>query len=248
MPMLEREAVRLCYAEVGAGVPLLVLPGGGLNATMAGLDSSHPFNPMREFSDGFRCVSLDMRNANGGESQGPVEVDRPWDSHADDQLALMDHLGIDRFLVLGFCIGGPLIWNLLRRAPERIIVAVMVQPSGFRATDPDLFYRNNMAGWGPGLCARRPDVGMAEVEAFLTRMYRTDADFVFTVSRDFARGCRTPILVLPDDIPAHPYEVAMEVAMLAPNGQASMYPWKHPRERIPMAVRHIRTFLDAHRG
>ncbi len=247
MPMLERGDVRLRYAEAGQGAPLLVLPGGGLNATMAGLATSHPFNPMTAFSDAFRCISLDMRNANGGESHGPVEADRPWDSHADDQLALMDHLGIDRFLVLGFCIGGPLIWNLLRRAPDRIIAAVMVQPSGFRPTEPDLFYRNNMAGWGPALCARRPDLTMAQVDAFLTRMYRTDADFVFTVSRDFARTCPTPLLVLPDDIPVHPYEVAMEAAMLAPNGQASMYPWKHPKERIPMAVRHIRAFLEANR-
>jgi hypothetical protein len=36
-----------------------------------------------------------------------VEVDRPWDSFADDQLGLMDHFGIDKFMVLGFCIGGP---------------------------------------------------------------------------------------------------------------------------------------------
>ncbi len=244
MPVLERGAVRLNYAEAGQGAPLLVLPGGGLNATMAGL-ATHPFNPMTEFPNAFRCISLDMRNANGGGSHGPIEPDRPWDCHADDQLALMDHLGIDRFLVLGFCIGGPLIWNLLRRAPDRIIAAVMVQPSGFRPTEPDLFYRNNMAGWGPTLCARRPDIAMTEVDAFLTRMYRTDADFVFTVPRDFARACQTPLLVLPDDIPVHPYEVAMEAAMLAPNGQASFYPWKHPKERIPMAVRHIRAFLKA---
>ena len=37
----------------------------------------------------------------------------------------------------------------------------------------------------------------------------------------------------------------MEVAMLAPNAQVSMYPWKDPVERIPMAVRHIRSFLQA---
>ena len=88
---------------------------------------------------------------------------------------------------------------------------------------------------------------MAMVEAFLTKMYRTDADFVFTVTRDFVRSCQTPILVLPDDIPAHPYAVAMEAAMLAPNAEVSIYPWKEPKERIPLAVRHIRSFLRAHR-
>ena len=120
---------------------------------------------------------------------------------------------------MGFCIGGPFIWNLLRRAPERIVAAVLAQPSGFRPELPDLFYNNNITGWGPALCVRRPEITMAMVDAFLNRMYRTDADFVFTVTRDFVRACPTPILVLPDDVPAHPYAVAMETARLAPNAE-----------------------------
>ena len=179
-------------------------------------------------------------------ADGPLEVDRPWDSHTDDHLGLMDHLGIDRFMVMGFCIGGPFVWNLLRRAPDRVVAAVLAQPSGFSPETPDLFYQNNMKGWGPTLVARRPDITMAMVDAFLTKMYRND-DFVFTVTRDFVRACQTPILVLPDDIPPHPYAVAMESAMLAPNSQVSIYPWKEPRERTPLAVRHIRSFLRAHR-
>ena len=79
------------------------------------------------------------------------------------------------------------------------------------------------------------------------RMYRTNPDFVFTVTRDFVRNCQTPILVLPDDIPAHPYAVAMEAAMLAPKAEVSIFPWKEPKERIPLAVRQIRSFLRAHR-
>ena len=55
------------------------------------------------------------------------------------------------------------------------------------------------------------------------------------------------MLILPDDIPAHPYAVAMEAAILAPNAEVSMFPWKEPKERIPLAVRQIRSFLRAHR-
>ena len=69
-----------------------------------------------------------------------------------------------------------------------------------------------MKGWGPALCARRPDITMEMVDTFLTKMYRTNPDFVFTVTRDFVRDCQTPVLVLPDDVPAHPYAVAMESA------------------------------------
>jgi pimeloyl-ACP methyl ester carboxylesterase len=246
MPFYERGPVRIRYEEAGSGFPLLVIPGGGLNSAIPFVREKGPFDVFEALADRFRCIVPDLRNAEGGQSSGPLEIDRPWDSHGDDQLGLMDHLGIDRFFVLGFCIGGPFTWNLLQRAPGRIPAAVLAQPSGFRPEMPTLFYDNNMAGWGPALCARRPEITMAMVEAFLTRMYRTDADFVFTVTRDFVRRCETPVLVLPDDIPAHPYAVAMESAMLAPRGQVSLYPWKDPKERIPLALRHVRSFLEAH--
>ena len=220
----EKGSVRIHYEETGTGLPLLVIPGGGLNSTIAGL-GTHPFNPMEEFS---------------GE-------DRPWDAHTDDHLGVMDHLGIDRFMVLGFCIAGPFIWNLLRRAPDRVVAAVLAQPSGWSPETPTLFYDNNMQGWGPDLVQRRPEITMDRVDAFLTKMYLDNQDFVFTVTRDFVRQCQTPVLTLPDDIPAHPYAVAMETAMLAPKSEVSMFPWKEPRERIPLAVRQIRSFLRAHR-
>jgi hypothetical protein len=38
----------------------------------------------------------------------------------------------------------------------------------------------------------------------------------------------------------------MESAGLAPQAQVSLYPWKEPKDRIPLAVRHVRTFLRAH--
>ncbi|HEY4406301.1 MAG TPA: alpha/beta hydrolase [Xanthobacteraceae bacterium] len=241
----ERGSVRIRYDEAGSGFPLLLIAGGGLNSTISGL--TNPFDAIGEFKGEYRCIASDLRNANGGQSSGPLEIDRPWDSFADDHLGLMDHLGIQKFMVMGFCIGGPFIWNLLRRAPDRIVAAVLAQPSGSRPEMRDLFYDTNMKGWGPELVKRRPDITMETVDKFLTKMYRTNSDFVFTVTRDFVRNCQTPVLILPDDIPAHPYAVAMEAAMLAPNAEVSIFPWKEPKERIPLAVRQIRSFLRAHR-
>jgi pimeloyl-ACP methyl ester carboxylesterase len=223
----------------------LLIPGGGLNSTVAAL-TRMPFNPVEEFMGECRCVAADLRNANPGQSTGPLEIDRPWDSHSDDQLGLMDHLGIDKFAVLGFCVGGPIIWNLLERAPDRVVAAVLAQPSGFRPEEPDRSYEGNMSGWGPELVRRRPDISMEMVDAFLTKMYR-NVDFVYSATRDFVRNCQTPVLILPDDSPPHPYAVAMEAAMLAPKAEVSMFPWKEPPERIPLAVRQIRSFLRAHR-
>ena len=239
----EKGSVRIRYNEAGSGFPLLLIAGGGLNSVMAGLATS-PFNPIEEFKGEYRCIFADLRNANPGQSSGPLEIDRPWDSYTDDHLGLMDHLGIDKFMVLGFCIGGPFIWNLLKRAPGRVVAAVPAQPVGFRPEMPTVLYDNGMTTWGPELVKRRPEITMEMVGRFLTKMYRTN-DFVLTVTRDFVRNCQTPVLILPDDIPAHPYAVAMECAMLAPKAEVSMYPWKEPKERIALAVRQVRSFLRA---
>ena len=246
MAFYEKGKVRIHYQEAGSGFPLLVLPGGGQNSTISFMSDRAPFNATEEFKGEYRCITADLRNAPSGQSTGPLEIDRPWDSYADDQLGLMDHLGIKRFMVIGYCIGGPFIWKLLQRAPDRIVAAVVAQPVGFRKESP-VMYDNSMKSWAPELLKRRPDLTTEMVDRFLTRMYVTNADFVFSVTRDFVRSCQTPVLVMPDDTPAHPYDVAIESAMLAPKAEMSLYPWKEPKERIPLAVRHVRTFLRAHR-
>ena len=246
MSFYEKGAVRIRYEQAGSGLPLLLIAGGGLNSTIAGL--TNPFDAIGEFKGEYRCIASDLRNANAGQSSGPLEIDRPWDAYTDDHLGVMDHLGIDKFFVMGFCIGGPFIWNLLKRAPNRVVAAVLAQPSGWRPEMPTLLYDGSMTGWGPDLVKRRPDITMDMIDKYLTRMYRTNPDFVFTVTRDFVRNCQTPVLILPDDVPAHPYAVAMETAMLAPKAEVSMYPWKEPKERIPLAVRQIHSFLKAHRS
>src|SRR5437764_8004769 len=161
MSFYEKGPVRIHFEEAGSGFPLLLIAGGGLNSTIAGLrGSTHPFNAIEEFKGEYRCIASDLRNANAGQSSGPLEIDRPWDAYTDDHLGLMDHLGIGKFMVLGFCIGGPFIWNLLKRAPGRIVAAVPAQPVGFRPEMPTLLYDGSMTGWGPDLVKRRPDLNM----------------------------------------------------------------------------------------
>ena len=243
MPFFTKGDVSIHYEEVGSGFPLLIIPGGGLNSTIKSLDTSVPFNPMTVYKDDFRCIAADLRNSATGESSGPLETDRPWDAYSDDHLGLMDELGIDKFLVMGFCIGGPMIHNLLRLAPDRIVGAALMQPSGFSPEHPDLFYQNNIKAWGPPLCEKRSDVTMDTVHDFLTSMYTDRSDFVFTATRDFVSSLQTPILVAPDDVPAHPYACAMEVASLAPNSDVTIYPWKDTQEHIDEVVEHARRFL-----
>src|ERR1700675_4223440 len=136
MPFYVTGDVRIHYEEAGSGFPLLLIPGGGLNSAIPFVTEKGPFNAIEELRGENRCIAADLRNADGGQSSGPLEIDRPWDAYTDDHLGLMDHLGIREFMVMGFCIGGPFIWNMLRRAPRRVAAAVLAQPSGFRPEMP----------------------------------------------------------------------------------------------------------------
>jgi len=246
MAFYEKGKTRIYYEDHGSGFPLLLIAGGGLNSKVSFFTGHAPFNAIDEFKGEYRVIAADLRNANGGQSTGPLDIERTWDAYTDDQLGLMDHLGIQKFMVMGFCIGGPFIWNMLKRAPDRVVAAVLAQPSGFRPEMPNLFYNNNMKGWAPELTKSRPDITMDMVDRFLKQMYGANPDFVFTVTRDFVRNCKTPILVLPDDVPAHPYAVAIESAKLSPNSEVSIYPWKETKEQTAQAVAHVRKFLRSH--
>ena len=116
MPFYDKGNVRIRYEEVGAGSLLLVTPGGGLNSRVD-LWPTQVFNAMEEFKNDFRRITMDQRNANGGESSGPVQVNDPWGTFADDQLGLMDHLGIQEFCLTSWTSWRPL--PSLQSAPSR---------------------------------------------------------------------------------------------------------------------------------
>ena len=115
---------------------------------------------MALFSDDFRCITMDQRNASGGESSGPVDVDDPWGALADDQLGVMDHLGIDKFMFIGYCIGGPFALKLIERAPDRVAAAVLCQPVGHASKTPRRHVRVwRRLGRGAARAAARRDPG-----------------------------------------------------------------------------------------
>ena len=245
MPFYQKDDVRIRYEEVGTGFPLLVTPGGGLNSRVGNWPNA-VFNAMEVFKNDFRCITMDQRNANGGESSGPVPVDDPWGAFADDQLGLMDHLGIDRFLFMGYCIGGCFAMKLAERAPERVVAAVLCQTVGHFPDQPDVMYDAGRDVWGPELRKRRPDVTTQTIEAYLHNLYRVRPDFVYSVSRDFARSCQTPLLVMPDDVPFHPYQASADVAALAPKAEMTVFPWKEPKELLLETIDQVRRFLKRH--
>src|ERR1700758_3049236 len=143
----ENGNVRIRYAEIGSGFPLLATPGGGLNSRMSNWPTA-VINIVEEFKNDFRVITMDQRNATNGESNGPVPVDDSWDAFADDQLGVMDHLGIRHFFFFGNCIGGPFAMKLMERAPRRGVAAILSQPVGHRPDKPDYMYESGRAS-GP---------------------------------------------------------------------------------------------------
>src|SRR5206468_5554155 len=89
---------------------------------------------------------------------------------------------------MGYCIGGPFALKLMQRAPDRVVAAVLCQPVGHRPENPDVTYKSGKDNWAPALLSNRPDLNMAQVDMYLHNLYRVQPDFVYSVSRDFARS------------------------------------------------------------
>lgn len=238
----EKGNVRIRYAEIGSGFPLLALPGGGLNSRIA-VWARAVINIPEEFKNDFRIITMDQRNATGGESIGLVPSDDPWGAFADDQLGVMDHLGINKFAFFGNCIGGPFAMKLMERASQRIAAAVLSQPVGHNPAKPDYMYDAGKTVWARELRDRRPEISMETIEKYLHSLYRERPDFVYSVSRDFAKSCQTSMLVLPDDVDAHPLVTSIDIASLCPNAEITVFPWKEVPELKARTINRARSFL-----
>ncbi len=244
MPFYQKGDVRIRYEETGSGFPLLVTPGGGLNSRVSNWPTA-VFNAMEVFKNDFRCITMDQRNANGGESTGPMPVDDPWDAFADDQLGLMDHLGIREFFFMGYCIGGCFAVKLMERAPDRVVAGVLVpDASGIgRKIRTSCTGLAGMSG-RPNCMKRRPDVTMDDDREVSAQPLRARGPISSTACRATSRrSCQTPMLVLPDDTPAHPLQTSIDVASLAPNAEITVFPWKEPAELKARTINQVRDFL-----
>ena len=239
MPLYERDGVSIYYEEHGSGFPLLLLAPGGLNSAIPFWERM-PLNPIQAFAGDFRVIAMDQRNA--GRSSGPIETRDPWGAYADDQLGLLDHLGIEKTLALGCCIGCSFIFKLVERQPERIVAGVLEQPIGHDDTNPGAFGPETWTPWGRELADKRGDVNMDAVEAFGHAMF--DGGFVFSASRDFLRTITTPMLLLAGNDRAHPLGISLEVNALLPNAEL-VERWRDP-EVVPEVTERIRGFLKAH--
>lgn len=236
MPIFQRGEATIHYDERGEGFPLLALAPGGMRSTIDFWQHA-AIDPWASYTGDFRVIVMDQRNA--GSSAGPLDAADPWGMYADDQLGLLDHLGLDRFAVLGCCIGGSFILKLVERAEPRIVAAVLEQPIGVQESNRELF-AGLQTSWAQELEHSRSDLRRADIDAFLGAMW--SRDFVVSVGPEVIQRGQVPLLVLPGIDDFHPTEAGRRIAGLAPKAEI-VEPWKDTPEHIARATDAVRSWL-----
>ncbi|MFD0363549.1 alpha/beta fold hydrolase [Nocardia sp. GCM10030253] len=109
------DGVRIAYQTEGDGTPLILLAGQSNN--------HHWWDGVRDdFHTDYRTITFDYRGT--GDSDKP---DTPYSTtgFADDAIAVLDDLGIDRAAVYGTSMGGRVAQWLAARYPDRVHALVL---------------------------------------------------------------------------------------------------------------------------
>jgi len=236
VPTLESGSATLHYETRGTGQAVLLLAPGGLRASRIDTWANAPWNPIDTLADRHQVVAMDQRNT--GTSFAPITAADGWSSYAADQLAVMDHLGIERFSVAGMCIGGSFIMELLAEVPERITAAVAFQPIGL--VDNRDAFRAMFDQWRDSIGADHPEATDADWEGCWSNLFGGD-DVLFSVPDSQLPALATPILVLQGDDLYHPREASRRLAATAPNASL-IEAWKDPADK-PVARAAVDRFL-----
>ncbi len=246
MPVLQRDDAEIHYEEYGDGYPVLLFAPGGLRSRME-MWHNPDTGPARVWNDWttalagrFRVIAMDQRNA--GASRGAIAPDHGWHTYAADHLALMDHLGHQRFHTLGGCIGASFCLKLCELAHTRISAAVLQNPIGLNPEFPT-YYQDGTIEWGAEHRATRPDeFDDATLASFSRNMWNNG--FVFSVSRGFVRRCLVPTMLLPGNDKPHPAVTSAELATLLP-GVEIVRDWRG-REHLETQLQAVLRFLGKH--
>jgi pimeloyl-ACP methyl ester carboxylesterase len=246
MPTLEIDGGQLHYEVHGRGYPVLLFAPGFLssrierwrtNPAKPGVPQDW-VDPIEALRDEFQLIALDVRNA--GRSCATVEATHDWTTYTADHLALLGHLRVSHCHVMGACIGVSFALALAAARPGLVSALVLQNPIGLStenraALDHEFeLWANEMRG--------RPDIDASALPAFGRRMF--GGDFIFSVTREFVRGCTIPMLLMPGDDLVHPAVISDDLAR-APNVEV-LAPWKGLAYR-DQAMARVREFLMKHR-
>jgi len=243
MPMLKRADAEIYYEVHGAGFPILLYAPGGLKSEVnmwGGSSPAYPngfpwMDPRTALSDKYTVIAMDQRNA--GRSVADVKPDHGWHTFAADHLALMDHLGFTKFHVMGGCIGGSYCFEAIEQAADRVAAAVLQNPIGLWENREN--WDAAVKGYGETVRKCDPAISQETIDSFGRNMFA--GDFVFSVTRDFVKNCRTPLYLQPGTDKPHPAHTSAEIAELASNIEVQK-DWRGP-EFLQESIRRVHAFL-----
>ena len=145
----DRLATRVLFAGPDDGVPVLFIHGNFSSATWWE-------ETMVALPPAFRAIAPDQRGFGGADPAKKVDATRGMMDFVDDAITLMDHLGHDRFHLVGNSLGGLVAWWMMAEAPQRLLSVTLAGPGapyGFGGTQDEVGTptTDDFAGSGGGL-------------------------------------------------------------------------------------------------
>lgn len=190
-------------------------------------------------------------------TEGTLTMDHNygWKTFRDDQIALLDHLGIKKCHILGSCIGPSYGLQLLRDFPDRFEKAVLLQPIGVaKATTERIKWEGTNAGcekehwfgdWSKEmeLTGRGNRLALDKLHFNMFGPHRYD--FVFSITREEMKAIHHPLLIFCGIDIFHPAEIARQIDQLSPNS-ILIEEWRDAGpEKIRSADKAIKSFLTS---
>ncbi len=126
----DRIQTRVLFSGPEDGRPVLLLHGNISSATWWE-------EVMLSLPTGFRGIAPDQRGFGEADPDRKIDATRGMGDLADDAIALLDHLNIDRAHVVGNSMGGSVVWRLLMNHSARFLAVTLVAPGspyGFGGT------------------------------------------------------------------------------------------------------------------
>jgi pimeloyl-ACP methyl ester carboxylesterase len=263
MLFFARDGIQFHFEERGKGIPFVFQHG-------LGADLSQPLGLFKAPS-GFRLLAFDCRAHGQTHPAGP-EKDINLGVFADDLIALLDTLKIERAVIGGISMGAAVAMRCVLNYPRRVLGLVLSRPAWLDAPNP---YNVHMFTLVAGLLreygaqegqrrfqqtedyrttlARWPDVAKslssqfehpnAEQTAYKFERIIKDAP---CWDRACWRSIRIPTLILANrEDPVHPFEYGEELARQIPGarfGELTSKSVSVPRHEADVQ-RHLEAFL-----
>ncbi len=211
------ERLRIHYMQSGpdAGEPVVFIHGNAACSTWWE-------ETMLALPPAFRCIAPDLRGYGLTERAAVIDATRGVQDWVDDLHALLEHLAVDRFHVVGHSLGGMVCWGAMadRRFSGRIRSVTLVAPGppcGFGGLRGERGEPNNpdFSGSGAGLAHPR-------LIEFLARHERTVSDPFFSPRAVMHRMFWKP-----------PFRPAREEDFLTAMFQTHLGPDRYPGDSEP---------------